>query len=139
MTWWILKHLLFLGRFTKSGVERVQSYLQIKQVQSKDQGFYRCRVDFFQAPTRNVKVKLSLIGKKNIIVNLRNMCSIHWTNWNQKLKLKIKFCCCWYFHFVIHFEKRGLKNFLLLFFSPLFKVYKKSWIFIYTNKMYFGF
>ena len=60
---------MFLGRFTKSGVERVQSYLQIKQVQSKDQGFYRCRVDFFQAPTRNVKVKLSLIGKKNIIVN----------------------------------------------------------------------
>ena len=50
------------GRFTKSGVEIVQSYLQIKQVQSKDQGFYRCRVDFFQAPTRNVKVKLSLIG-----------------------------------------------------------------------------
>ena len=139
MTWWILKHLLFLGRFTKSGVERVQSYLQIKQVQSKDQGFYRCRVDFFQAPTRNVKVKLSLIGKKNIIVNLRNMCSIHWTNWNQKLKLKIKFCCCWYFHFVIHFEKRGLKNFLLLFFSPYSKCIKKSWIFIYTNKMYFGF
>ena len=51
------------GKFTKSGVELVQSYLQIKQVQRKDQGFYRCRVDFFQAPTRNVKVKLSLIGK----------------------------------------------------------------------------
>ena len=67
-----IKNLLFLGRFTKSGVERVQSYLQIKQVQSKDQGFYRCRVDFFQAPTRNVKVKLSLIGKKNIIVNFCN-------------------------------------------------------------------
>ena len=69
----LLKNLLLLGRFTKSGVERVQSYLQIKQVQSKDQGFYRCRVDFFQAPTRNVKVKLSLIGKKNIIVNFCNM------------------------------------------------------------------
>ena len=69
----MLKSILVLGRFTKSGVERVQSYLQIKQVQSKDQGFYRCRVDFFQAPTRNVKVKLSLIGKKNIIVNFCNM------------------------------------------------------------------
>ena len=51
------------GRFTKSGVEIVQSYLQIKKVQWKDAGFYRCRVDFFQAPTRNLKVKLSLIGK----------------------------------------------------------------------------
>ena len=36
----------------------VQSYLQIKSVEWKDQGFYRCRVDFFQAPTRNLKVKI---------------------------------------------------------------------------------
>ena len=50
------------GRLTKSGVEIVESYLQIKQVQPKDEGFYRCRVDFFQAPTRNLKVKLSLIS-----------------------------------------------------------------------------
>ncbi len=50
------------GRFTKAGVEIVESYLQIKTVQWKDEGFYRCRVDFFQAPTRNLKVKLSLRG-----------------------------------------------------------------------------
>ena len=49
------------GKVTSTGVEIVQSYLQIKSVQWKDQGFYRCRVDFFQAPTRNLKVKLSLI------------------------------------------------------------------------------
>lgn len=50
------------GRFTDLGVEIVESYLQIKSVQWKDQGFYRCRVDFFQAPTRNLKVRLSLRG-----------------------------------------------------------------------------
>ena len=49
------------GKVTSDGVEIVQSYLQIKSVQWKDQGFYRCRVDFFQAPTRNRKVKLALI------------------------------------------------------------------------------
>ena len=59
------------GRFTKSGVEIVQSYLQIKGVQWKDAGFYRCRVDFFQAPTRNLKVKLALIGK---------LCKYRWRN-----------------------------------------------------------
>ena len=34
----------------------------ISQVKLEDAAAYRCRVDFFSGPTRNVKVKLSLIG-----------------------------------------------------------------------------
>ena len=84
------------GRFTKSGVEIVQSYLQIKQVQSKDQGFYRCRVDFFQAPTRNVKVKLSLIGMKNC-EKLTNLLYVS-NHANSLLSLDVVLFFCFVFH-----------------------------------------
>lgn len=39
--------------------------LQIKSVKLADGGVYRCRVDFFNAATRNIRVNLSLVGKCN--------------------------------------------------------------------------
>ena len=44
--------------------------------------------------------------------NFLDLCSISWINWNQKLKLKTKFFCCWHFDFVIHFKKRTFFPFL---------------------------
>lgn len=37
--------------------------LQIRNVKLSDGGVYRCRVDFFNSATRNLRVNLSLVGK----------------------------------------------------------------------------
>ena len=44
----------------------ISKYLQ---VMPQDAGPYRCRVDFLRAPTRNVKIKLSLVGKTILILD----------------------------------------------------------------------
>jgi Immunoglobulin V-set domain len=37
--------------------------LRIKSVEEADGGIYRCRVDYFNSPTRNFRVNLTLVGK----------------------------------------------------------------------------
>lgn len=39
------------------------SKLRIRAVQSADGGIYRCRVDYFNSPTRNFRVNLTLLGQ----------------------------------------------------------------------------
>ena len=45
---------------------QIASFLTIEALRPEDTGFYRCRVDFKEAPTKNTKIHLNLIGKKII-------------------------------------------------------------------------
>lgn len=40
-----------------------ESRLQIRDVKITDGGVYRCRVDFFNSPTRNFRINLTLVGE----------------------------------------------------------------------------
>lgn len=36
--------------------------LRIQNVNTEDEGLFRCRVDFINSPTRNFKINLTLVG-----------------------------------------------------------------------------
>lgn len=42
---------------------REPSALSIDNISEKDEGEYRCRIDYQKSPTKNLRVRLSVIGK----------------------------------------------------------------------------
>ncbi|XP_047496751.1 uncharacterized protein LOC125044245, partial [Penaeus chinensis] len=50
-----------LGHRAVMRVNRKQHGLLLEDIQLKDQGMYRCRVDFVESPTRNVRVRLRVV------------------------------------------------------------------------------
>lgn len=39
------------------------STLKIDGITEKDEGEYRCRIDYLRSPTKNLRVKLTVVGK----------------------------------------------------------------------------
>lgn len=46
----------------------------ITNVKGQDNGLYRCRVDFIKSPTRNIKIQLSVIGKRPGRISISLLC-----------------------------------------------------------------
>lgn len=45
------------------------STLSIEDITEADEGEYRCRIDYLRSPTKNIRVKLSIIGKCYFLAN----------------------------------------------------------------------
>ncbi|KAL1398262.1 hypothetical protein pipiens_009104 [Culex pipiens pipiens] len=50
--------------FFSLGTTPKEARLQIRNIKPSDGGVYRCRVDYFNSPTRNYRVNLTLVEKK---------------------------------------------------------------------------
>ena len=55
-------HYKETGMRSETGAMQIASSLTIDGLIPEDTGFYRCRVDFKEAPTKNTKIHLRLIG-----------------------------------------------------------------------------
>lgn len=56
-------HYKETGMRSETGAKQIASFLTVEALNAQDAGFYRCRVDFKEAPTKNTKIHLKLIGK----------------------------------------------------------------------------
>ena len=54
---------LNLGGRAFFGGENKSAFLSIENLKDSDRGYYRCRVDFKQAPSRIYKLSLEVVGK----------------------------------------------------------------------------
>ena len=61
-------HYKETGMRSETGAMQIASFLTIEALRPEDTGFYRCRVDFKEAPTKNTKIHLNLIGRTRIVV-----------------------------------------------------------------------
>lgn len=52
-----------LGRRAYFTTATKPAHLSIKELKLKDEGLYRCRVDFVNSPTTNQKINLTVIGE----------------------------------------------------------------------------
>lgn len=57
-------HYKETGMRSETGAMQIASFLTIEALRPEDTGFYRCRVDFKEAPTKNTKIHLRLIGRQ---------------------------------------------------------------------------
>ena len=61
-------HYKETGMRSETGAMQIASFLTIESLRSEDNGFYRCRVDFKEAPTKNTKINLKLIGRPKFLL-----------------------------------------------------------------------
>jgi Immunoglobulin V-set domain len=59
------------------------SKLRIRSVQEADGGIYRCRVDYFNSPTRNFRVNLTLVGMYTFLFYFSFLCLLSDHSWNE--------------------------------------------------------
>ena len=55
-------HFYETGMRSETGAKVITGILVINPLMMDDEGVFRCRVDFREAPTRNTRIKLGMIG-----------------------------------------------------------------------------